>query len=43
MGAVELRVGVKKVFGMIEMARQSDEPAETFLDALHSECRANAL
>ena len=43
LGAVPLRIGVKKVFDIIEMARQADEAAETFLDGLYAECRSNAL
>lgn len=41
MGNQDLRIGVKKVFSFMEMARQADDVAETLMDSLYDECRAN--
>lgn len=41
MGNQDLRIGVKKVFSFMEMARQAEDVAETLMDSLYDECRAN--
>eukprot|EP00039_Didymoeca_costata_P018631 m.334288 g.334288 ORF g.334288 m.334288 type:complete len:750 (-) comp17328_c0_seq1:1265-3514(-) len=40
-GDIPISVGVKKVGVLAEMAKQADDIADTFIDALYSECKAN--
>jgi vesicle-fusing ATPase len=40
-GNRRLRIGVKKVFSFMDMARQADNVAETLLGSLYDECCAN--
>jgi len=39
--AVPICIGIKKVYGISEMAKQADDIADTFLNALYFECKEN--
>lgn len=36
---VDLSIGIKKLYMLCEMAKQSEEPADTFLYNLYEECK----
>lgn len=37
---IPISIGVKKLFAVAEMARQSGDPADTFLSSLYDECKS---
>ena len=41
-GDIGINVGIKKVYMLAEMAKQAEDKADTFVAALHAECKENA-
>ena len=39
---VDLSIGIKKLYMLCEMAKQSEDPADTFLYNLYEECKRKA-